>query len=116
MKKKYYEVKLVNDETKKFKVICDFTLLGIREIITNKMISMECPHIACINNYGLTCENSFTELPKEIAEDYKRRITSNKELKEEYKSYLKEVEEKSFKKFDEILISYKGQKKRKLTR
>lgn len=114
--KKYYEINLSNDETKKFRVICDFTILGIREIITNRMIAMKCTHDACLNNYGLTCENSFIEVTKEDAENYKKNICTNKELKKEYKEYLKEVEENSFKKYDEALIVYKSYKKRKRTR
>ncbi len=116
MEKKYYEIKLSNDETRKFRVICDFTLLGIREIITNRIIAMKCSHDACINNYGLTCENLFIEVNKKEAENYKKMISSNKEVKTEYKEYLKEVEENSFRKYEDALIVYKGQKKRKRTR
>lgn len=43
-------------------------------------------------------------------------ISSNKEVKTEYKEYLKEVEENSFRKYEDALIIYKSQKKRKRTR
>ena len=57
MKKNYFEVNLCNDELKEFRVICNYTpLLGIREKVTGRVISVKCPHETCITNYGLTCE------------------------------------------------------------
>ena len=90
MKKNYFEVNLCNDELKEFRVICNYTpLLGIREKVTGRVISVKCPHETCITNYGLTCENT----------------------KEAFKNYLIKVEAASFARFDNAYNDFKRSQK-----
>lgn len=113
MKRNYFEVQLCNDDIKKYRVICTYTpVLGIREKVTNKLISIRCSHELCNINYGLTCEEDCYWVKEEEAKEY-LSIFNDPKQKEAYKNYLDEVEKKSMEKYDSAYNLYKSAKKRK---
>lgn len=111
MKKNYFEVNLCNDELKEFRVICNYTpLLGIREKVTGRVISVKCPHETCITNYGLTCEKECKFVSEEDAKAYLSKF-NDENTKEAYKNYLKKVEAASFARFDNAYNDFKRSQK-----
>ena len=111
MKKNYFEVNLCNDELKEFRVICNYTpLLGIREKVTGRVISVKCPHETCITNYGLTCEKECKFVSEEDAKAYLSKF-NDENTKEAYKNYLKKVEVASFARFDNAYNDFKRNQK-----
>lgn len=112
----FFEVELYHDDEKKYPIICTMDLgYSFRDIITGKEIQIHEEDPYSPNNRGLTCQNHMKQVLKPEALQLLKEY-SNEDIKD-YSKYIKEVEERSIRLYDqerEELLKNKQTSKRRV--